>query len=733
MIIDRLVEDVFEDEYFNRLYTKASRLLAADIFREDKEVFSLTNKEFADLLRFADILSNSNKSEARNKSYQIITLLNSSYTRTPHYKTFAHSVLAKLGNFPGIEYLRSRNNNNSELLFDRDVEKILKVFRQSVPESHGLVFTDSQFDLYNRLSQSNVFSFSGPTSMGKSFIIKSFIRRSLANPIQENIAVMVPTRALINQFSIDFHQELKSALEEYNYKVITNSSINEASGKKNNYLLVLTPERLMSYLSQKSNPEIGYLFVDEAHKIAAKKDTRAITAYTAVAKTLNLFPNVRLYFSSPNVSNPEVFLKLFNKDVRKSYHTTEAPVAQNLFFLDFLEKKVTHILEDKNSYDFKTDLLENAKDINEVIKAIGNNDYNIIYCSSRLQTVDRAVEFYESMADYPDSESREIRRAISQIKSYIHPEYYLADFLRKRIAYHFGNLPQIIRNKVEALFKQSEINFVFCTSTLLEGVNLPARNIFILNDKIGRNQSFEPIDFWNLAGRAGRLKKELSGNIFCLRDNPKMWLDRKILDNKNNIVLEPAVESYIDTKLKKIERILNENSQINETETIREILEYIANIIRIDTLEIDQSNYQSAIIRKLINENKETIIELAKRRNEGLIVPLEVLQNTQSVNVNIQNDVYLLLKQQLADGIEIRFPQEVNYENCKEWLYKLYELFNWQKEEKKIFKSKSQLDYYAMLMNKWINDTPLSLIISQSISYYTENNRDIHIGFDEQV
>ena len=43
---------------------------------------------------------------------------------------------------------------------------------------------------------------------------------------------------------------------------------------------------------------------------------------------------------------------------------------------------------------------------------------------------------------------------------------------------------------------------MFCTSTLLEGVNLPAKNIFIFSNAIG-NSKFSDVDFWNLAGRAG--------------------------------------------------------------------------------------------------------------------------------------------------------------------------------------------------------------------------------------
>lgn len=727
-MIERLSEDVLKDDYFLSLYSKANRLLAGIVFSENGQTPYLTKKELNDLLQFSDILSNSKKPVARNKAYSIITLLNHSYHSDPFYKTFSHSVLAKLGNFPGIEYLEQKNNNVVELPYDREVEKTIKEFVQAVPDTAGLVFTDSQFELYRKISGSKFFSFSGPTSMGKSFIIKSFIRKAVSNSPPENIVIMVPTRALINQFSIDLNRELRDILEHYKYKVVTNSNVSDLpSDKQQQFLFVLTPERLLSYLSQSKNPPIGYLFVDEAHKLAAENDSRAITAYNAITKTMRVNPSVNLYFASPNVSNPEVFLRLFKKDESKSFRTIESPVSQNLFFIDITEKKAIHYTENEN-YEFQPELLKTTNTLFEILRGIGKADNNIVYCSSRYQAVDKSLELFKTYQSEEIEVSRNVKKAISQIRSYIHKDYYLAEFLSKGIAYHFGNLPQIIRNKVEDLFKASDINFIFCTSTLLEGVNLPAKNVFILNDKNGRN-TLQPIDFWNLAGRAGRLKYELSGNIFCIRENSKDWKHVELLKRDVDITLKPSIENHIDKQLKKIEEFIKETPDIKtKTETLREILAYIANIITIDTLEIERSNYSSAIIKKLIDENKEQIIAIASQKNKNIEIPTSVLNANQSIRVSIQNEIFLRLKR-ASSNPAIKLPSEINYDTCKQWLYYLYDLFHWETEEKKNFKSKAQLDYYATLMNQWVNGIALSSIINQSINYYDEKGKEIKIGF----
>ncbi len=727
-MIERLANDVLQDEYFIKLNNKAAKLLAKNLFSENGRGIKFTEKELNDTLRFADILSNSKNPKARNKAYQLITLLNEDYKANPYYQTFSHSVLAKLGNFPGIEFLQNENNS-SELPFDRELEKKVKEFIQAVPDTEDLIFTDSQFELYKKLSGSKHFSFSGPTSMGKSFIIKSFIRKVVGNKPPENIVIMVPTRALINQFSIDLNKELKEVLDHYNYSVLTNSNVSELPSTEHHYIFVLTPERLLSYLSQKNNPPIAYLFIDEAHKLAAEKDSRAVTAYSAISKALRRNPNLNLYFSSPNVSNPEVFLKLFKKDEKQFFRTIETPVSQNLFFVDLVEKKVTHYLDDGH-YLFEPLIVTKSETIYDLLFKIGDDESNIVYCSSRFDAVDKASKLFERNKDKQIEVSRTVKKVIRQIKSYIHKDYFLGEFLNRGIGYHYGNLPQIIRNKVEGLFKEREINFVFCTSTLLEGVNLPAKNVFILNNRVHGNSFFKPIDFWNLAGRAGRLKLELSGNIICLKETEKEWKKHEdLLAKEIDIKLNPSVESYIDKKLKKIEQILQEKPDVKfESGIMKEVLEYIANIINIDTLEIQRSNYRSEIIQKLIAENKEAIIELAKEKTIKVEVPSSVLNTNNSIKLNIQNEVFIALKKQAKNPSIIKLPSRVTYEICQEWLHKCYSMFHWSTEEKR-FKSEKQLDYYAVLMNQWINGISLSQIINESIAYYIRKGSTLMVGY----
>nr|WP_321357002.1 DEAD/DEAH box helicase [uncultured Draconibacterium sp.] len=730
-IIEKLTEDILMDEYFNQLFRKSSLLSAYNQFNILNND-TLSEKELKDILRFADILSNSTDSIARNKAYQIITFLNTNYLNNPIYKTVSKAVYSKLGNFPAIKYLEEYNENNSELPLNRLIEVEAKTLIQQVPGSDKFTFTDAQFELFSSLSNSIEYSFSAPTSMGKSFIIKAFIKKVIKNVPPENLAVIVPTRALINQFAIDLKSELTEVLETYKYRVVTNSSVSDLiTEEQHNYIFVLTPERLISYLSQENNPSIGFLFVDEAHKIASNKDSRSVTSYAAIEKALKKYGNIKLYFASPNVSNPEIFLKLFNRNSNgNSYKTSESPVSQNLFFVDLLNNKIDYIAGNDNVEMASEEFFSANNSIDDLIKNVGREKNNLIYCNSKNRTINYAFNFSKSLTKIPPNEqSSDIKKAINQIKEYIHPDYYLANLLEYKIAYHYGKLPQLIRNSVEELYQNGDVTNVFCTSTLLEGVNMPTQNIFILNNKNGSSK-LEPIDFWNLSGRAGRLSKELYGNIYCVQHSDCEWENKEIL-HRNAIELKPTVLNRIDRNIQRIEKLLREQ-EISTPKTEKEILQYIANIISVDTMELQGNREPSPLLKKLIEKNKETIIELAKSKVQDFTIPVSILNSNQSINLSVQDKVFNELLKRHRQGVNIKLPsinQPKFYQVCKRVLDYMFDLYEWKNAEKKL-NNPNSLSYYATIMTQWVKGFSLNQIIQQSIEYHNNKNKEIILDYD---
>jgi len=707
-IFAELSQKALADQYFKDLFYKAELRAAANFFPAGKPEF--TEKDLTDILRFSDILSRSAEPEAQNKAYKVISLLVDDYKGEALFRTFANSVLTKLGNFPAISYIDKYKEDDDEQSLELIFEKIVKESYQSIPGSDK-IFTDAQYELFESLKNSNHYSFSGPTSLGKSFILNAFIRTLIVeDKINDNIVILVPTRALINQTLINLKKEYEDVDD---YRILSHPTVPETfkrSGGK--YIFVFTPERLIAYLSDINNPKIGYLFIDEAQKVIADNDTRSPLYYHAILQAER--KSVKLYFASPNIPNPEVFLRLFEKSTDESLNIKSSPVAQNRYFLDLLENRCVLFSDVAGEQELALD--HNDTDFWTWLIRLSGEDASIVYCNTKADTIDYALEFARGL---PEKNDERIDEVISVIKEHLHEKYYLIDCLKKGVAFHFGNLPQRIRVKIEDLFTHKIIDYVFCTSTLLEGVNLPAKNIFILNNAIGLTK-FSDIDFWNLAGRAGRLTKELSGNIICTRiedkrnrwQNPEKDLD--VVKNKDIKPVKPKLTEGHINFFKNVEASLtgSEFSKKNATANEVNTWNHYANIALIHEIRSEDSVLHSNFLSK--NENARKALADARNAN---FVPERILSSYSMIKAKYQNYIY-----RDEELIYKSLGSDVSYETALMTLEMLCDFYRWDVEEAigrdPMYKSREGLKYYAVLMSAWMESTPLSRMIASSIDYH---------------
>lgn len=712
-MLEKLSEKVLRDEYFLRLFKKAEKISAYNFFQIETSC-SHTEKEFIDLLRFADILSHSKDPKAKNLSYKVISLLVDEKKDDHLFKIFATAILSKLGNFPALQFLSDNFHHQEKLPFERELEKKLKEEVQKVPydNKNNKIFTDSQFEIFEALKNNNHFSFSGPTSLGKSFIIESFVRYLVSKDgSKENIVILVPTRALINQVSF----KLKKDLEHIeNYKILTHPIVPEIfrrdSGK---YVFVFTPERLIAYLSDPNNPKIEILFIDEAQKIISEKDTRSPLYYHAILQAER--KSIKLFFSSPNIPNPEIFLHIFEKSTDEKISIKESPVSQNRYFIDLVENRALFFPENSKEISLPINGTNN-QDFFYWLGKLGSKDKNIIYCNTIEDTINYTLYFSDKL---PEKKHPKINELVEMIEKYLHKKYYLIDCLKKGVAFHFGKLPQRIRVKIEELFREKVIDCMFCTSTLLEGVNLPAKNIFILSNAIGLSK-FTDIDFLNLAGRAGRLTKDLSGNIICIRAKVKKnrWdkpeKDLEIVKKQDVAPIEPLIIKGQKNFFKNLENSLLQEkfTRENASQNEKDIWNYFANIALIHEIRRDESVLRSSFIEK-----NPSARELLKKVSKSIKIPDKILAASSSIKARYQNKIFDNLTQHDI------LPNDVDYETALKYLNVLYEKYNWIEEESGgnnplIKKEEEVLTYYAMLMNAWINSDPISKIIMTTIGFH---------------
>jgi len=706
MFIEKLVNEIYNDEYFKELYDKVCKIFVKSTFKFKFNF--LTIKELKDILRFADILSNSKETdtEARNKAYKIISLLKQPYGNEEIFKIYANAILKKLSNFPALN-----NFDKVDLPLDREIEYELSKIQLEIPVGNGH-FTPAQYKIYNMIRNSNFFSFSGPTSMGKSFIIKQFVLDTIVKDKWiKGFCILVPSKALIKQYSLELNQALKEFnIEKFN--VLTTPNILDfVEFKDHNFIFVLTPERLLNLLSCKYKVHIDYLIVDEAHKLF-EDDDRSLTYYTSVDYCITKFRSIKVIMSSPLIQNPNIYGDMYCKNNILYYTTRETAVSQNLFYIDCLRKKIDFY--DVNIHKFNFENVKSLDSINKILLKVGKGS-SLVYLNSYRDI----IEFSLSLCNYirengivllTEEQRKELEELGEVISNNIHPEYYLIDCLKYGIAYHFGRLPIFVREKIEVLFKKGTIKYLFCTSTLLEGVNMPAKNLFVFSDKLGRNP-ISKVDFWNLAGRAGRLGYEFYGNIFCLKIKDKMWLEKDLFLNKDMIEGENLLQARLRKSKRKIKNIItDQNIRKTNADKNDRYFNYVANIIQIDSV----SNSFTSMIKNMSQVDENTI-QLCKNLINK--VDIEVLNASKSIDIKVQNIV-------LENIFEEKMPKDINMDNCLLFLKKMHELYSWSIKEKRL-KNKNSMTYIALIMTKWINGTPLNKIIQDTLYYYQRNGKEV--------
>lgn len=682
------------------------------------------------LLRYADIMAHSTIARYREAAYNLIALLREfdelaglSDRSSGRVSAVATAVLIELGNFPGLRTLANATQLEYVLPVSRGVLRAAKEVTQAT--KHGTAtLTDTQFQIAERMRGEDFFSFSGPTSLGKSFILKDAIYDIVRRPDldQHSVVVLVPTKALIGQTAADLRELLRDVPE---VNVATFPSLPLFLRKTYaRTIFVLTPERLLRYLS---NPvrDIDYLIVDEAQKVIAKKDARSSIYYHAIVETTRRFAT-KLIFASPSIENPQLFLELFGKATNGAMAVRERTVAQQRYFVDLIDGKQFY-LSGKEDGDGKLDADPTADSAIDLVTSLSGERKSIVYINSSAKSANFALELAKTLPIVVDAG---IEALIKFVREHIHKDYYLAESLAHGVAFHHGKMPQEVREKVESCFSDpdSPLRYVVCTSTLLEGVNLPAKNIFVLNDTHGPS-GFGKIDFENLAGRAGRLTYDFSGNVICVRHETGSWSEarRELIPRGEPIVAQSFLVNPGKTRKDFTDigyYLRGESIPGNPSNDAKRTVEQYASILLLHVLGKQQTPLRTLFLEKVKDGAK--IIDKAVTGFSG---SEEVLRRSPGVQPRYQSAVWDELAAGPSGPLIPSDTEDLSFELFEGVLQHLGRLYNWISEESggtdplvpKAEPGYSQrLRYWATLMSYWVRGDPLVLVIARAIRYHAK-------------
>jgi superfamily II DNA/RNA helicase len=531
MIADKIYSlDSFKRQYDALLVLSVCDTIPELTWEEDKQKL-LAKIDWNNLLGIASILSYSPINLHLEAALRIAQTCLNQEICTDNQKNASAVILDSLTNKLAIkmaikkQYIASDYEDNYS--FPLKMQKLKSEFEHSIFINDRLISLNRfQKNVYDTHLHNDTISISAPTSAGKSFILCNILLEELLEGIK-NIVYIVPTRALISQVENDLRSLIKENQLDQNVSISTVPPQDEIDSSKSN-VFVFTQERLHWFLINSQSIPLHLLIIDEAHKI--EDGSRGILLQQKIEEAVKLNPQIKVYFSSPFTSNPEILLENVKNNSRKDKVNTQfVAVNQNLIYAYQCPRKPKEwglqiCTTDKSIpigilglKDRPTSGLHKIVLISE--RFSGTQSGSLIYCNGAAEAEKTANLLFDILEH--QSTSAEIVELIKLVKHTVHPNYSLAKVLQKGIAFHYGNMPLLIRQEIERLFSNGMINYLVCTSTLLEGVNLPAKSIFIRKPTRGRNTPLNQNDFWNLAGRAGRWGKEFSGNIICIE--PDSW------------------------------------------------------------------------------------------------------------------------------------------------------------------------------------------------------------------
>lgn len=718
-----LAEKIYSLDSFQKQYKLVLEDAVCQNFSElkrerDRDEY-IKNIDINNILSCASILHQSGKFEHLDASLRIAQYILNSPQATDTQKIATTVILEGLTNKPAIKLAIKRQLIPNDYIDSVPFPLRLEIFGRDISTSildrneTPIFLNRFQKDVYEKALTTDLISISAPTSAGKSFILSRIILDNLIdNSSKKTIVYIVPTRALISQVEADFRE----MIDRYELTDIYLSTVPQQPDDEftnSTKVFVFTQERLHWFRTEYPLYKIDLLIVDEAQKI--EDGNRGVLLQQKIEDLIIDFPSIKIFFSSPYTSNPEFLLSEMPQEKSKAPIKTEfIAVNQNLIYVTQKNRKPLEwelslcTKKEKlklGEFTIKNRPTSEFKRLVFVVEGLADKDGgNIVYSNGAAYAETIANVLFDTLPSEYKEISSELLELSKLVKKTVHAKYVLAKVLTKKIAFHYGNMPLIVRQEIERLFKKGDIHFIICTSTLLEGVNLPAKSVFIRKPTRGKGNPMNGTDFWNLAGRAGRWGKEFQGNVICIE--PEEWTNPPSPD-RDKQEIKKAVDEIVNKEVELIAFIKN-GSPRNEASNKQDLESSFAYFY------IKYLKGVTALGNKKTTELFQKLIPLFEVVDEQVKIPKEIIIRNPGISPIAQQNL-LSYFETCTDNEEELIPDLPESNDAVNNSYlKLIQTIN-----RILSGDPEELAYYqAILIVNWMKGYPLSLLIDNSFKYW---------------
>ncbi len=396
-----------------------------------------------------------------------------------------------------------------------------------------------------------------PTSGGKTLLAQFRMLQALNQFDQDSgwVAYVAPTRALTAQITRrlrrDFGtigirvEQLTGAVEidAFENDLLTRNGENRAFD-----ILVATPEKLQLVIRNKKVPRpLALIVMDEAHNI--EDETRGLRIELLLATIKGEYQDrTNFLLLMPYVEKAETLARWLAQDVSAgraiSIGTTPWKPNERIVGMFRAEPddskragwrlryktlittpKTIHLEGDHLVGDVKPLMIPKSK----VIGSGGAQKGLTLQTAAMARVLsERGTSIaVANNTDWVWSMAREVSKTLDELspvpaeielvqkflKTEISPNFELINMLSCGVGVHHSGLSDEVRSLVEWLAEEGKLRVLCATTTIAQGINFPVSSVFLTSNKYPYGKEMSPRDFWNLAGRAGRMGHDSVGVV----------------------------------------------------------------------------------------------------------------------------------------------------------------------------------------------------------------------------
>ena len=301
------------------------------------------------------------------------------------------------------------------------------IYAETIKQACGVDFTPVQADIFRLIRDRQNFSFSAPTSTGKSFLFRTVLQE-----VDGDVVVIVPSRALLAEYLIRIREYAPKDTLVLPFIELVNTK------KTNKRIFVVTPERSGELFKLIDSLNVKLILFDEAQ--LSDEGIRGMRFDSFVRRVNIKLPSATKVFAHPFVFNPEAQLQKHGISIEGNYMSYKQNNVGKIF--------ISHdngIFKFFSPYDDDTNN-EISCASNPIIDILHNRGTCLIYISKASILDHSFIDHYKEYIDLcPPLRNDEAIELIDELEEYlgvgVDRVSLTVQMLKLGVVLHHGSMP----------------------------------------------------------------------------------------------------------------------------------------------------------------------------------------------------------------------------------------------------------------------------------------------------